>query len=159
MRSYSALVGGLLLGSAAATPADLPAELRRRACADDDLYRCFTNSPSLATEYCLRTMTLPGATGTATVTRTVLELTTPAWLTPRLTGGGVCCLERRPSRLTRPRRKSRPMLSRRRNLRLLHWAAWPEMCPPPSRPRGGRRPARALASLPTRTRPPSPSSP
>ncbi|KAK3681130.1 hypothetical protein B0T22DRAFT_495106 [Podospora appendiculata] len=67
--SSSALFAGLLLvGSAVATPA---VDKRASVCTQDNLYRCFTQSLSLASEYCTKSMFLPGSTETVTITPTV----------------------------------------------------------------------------------------
>lgn len=69
MHLPSALLGGLLLiNHAAATPGQRP---RRAVCNGDNLYRCFLSSTSLASQYCLSSMTLPGTTDTVYVTPTV----------------------------------------------------------------------------------------
>ncbi|KAK3334099.1 hypothetical protein B0T19DRAFT_146142 [Cercophora scortea] len=69
--SSSALFAGLLLvASAVATPA-LGVDKRASVCTQDNLYRCFTQSLSLASEYCTKSMYLPGSTQTFTITPTV----------------------------------------------------------------------------------------
>ena len=82
MRLPTILLGSLLVGSAAATPA----ALERRVCAQDNLFRCFTNSLSLAKEYCTLSVALSGLSSTVTVTPTVYVvfwyLVIPSALTP-----------------------------------------------------------------------------
>ncbi|KAK4466312.1 hypothetical protein QBC42DRAFT_327627 [Cladorrhinum samala] len=74
--AFSFLGALVLLEGAAAVPAQSSNQKlkRGRSCGEDKLYKCFTESLALASEYCSNSLSLPSTTLTSTVIPTVTSI-------------------------------------------------------------------------------------